>query len=79
MNVSTAVFVESASQISRVDQDLAIRDQIMQDNSNINAVRPSSPVWTATLTRAELEVLLESPETFGQLPVLGLGSSEEVS
>eukprot|EP00971_Amphidinium_carterae_P078212 1547489-Amphidinium_carterae.1 len=39
MNVLTAIFVESASQISAIDQDLAIQEQLRKDRTTISTIK----------------------------------------
>mmetsp|Transcript_13554 Transcript_13554/g.30882 ORF Transcript_13554/g.30882 Transcript_13554/m.30882 type:complete len:740 (+) Transcript_13554:68-2287(+) len=62
MNVLTAIFVESATQIAQVDQDLAIQEQLRRDSSTINMIKAmfneADKDGSGILTSEEFEELL---------------------
>mmetsp|Transcript_55318 Transcript_55318/g.131989 ORF Transcript_55318/g.131989 Transcript_55318/m.131989 type:complete len:736 (+) Transcript_55318:108-2315(+) len=79
-NVLTAIFVESASQIAAIDQDLAIQDQLRRDKSTINMIRAmfheADEDRSGSLTLVELENLLVNPKYIWAMRLIGVDVSE---
>mmetsp|Transcript_67044 Transcript_67044/g.160691 ORF Transcript_67044/g.160691 Transcript_67044/m.160691 type:complete len:745 (+) Transcript_67044:127-2361(+) len=80
MNVLTAIFVESGSQIAAVDQDLAIQEQLRRDKSTINTIRnmfyEADADGSGALTEQELEELLVNPKYIWAMRLVGVDVSE---
>jgi len=80
MNVLTAIFVDSASQVAQVDQELVIQEEISREESAVSALRKLVKDHDAdnsgNISRDELEKLLMSKETHAHLVLLGLDISE---
>mmetsp|Transcript_25378 Transcript_25378/g.59022 ORF Transcript_25378/g.59022 Transcript_25378/m.59022 type:complete len:679 (+) Transcript_25378:108-2144(+) len=80
MNVLTAIFVESASQIAQVDQDLAIQEQLRRDKSSINTIKAmfnqADQDRSGELSQEELEHLLQDPKCVWALRLIDIEVAE---
>eukprot|EP00971_Amphidinium_carterae_P239988 4764376-Amphidinium_carterae.1 len=80
MNVLTAIFVESGSQIAAIDQDLAIQAQLRRDKSMINTIKSvfydADKDASGLMTLSELEELLKEPKYIYAMRLIGLDVSE---
>jgi len=80
MNVLTAMFVESAKRIAKVDQELAIQDIRSQNEGIMNDLkaifREADDDSSGTLSRKELDKHLEDPDIAARFELLGLDTSE---
>jgi len=79
-NVLTAIFVESASQVASIDQDLAIQDQLRRDKSTINRIKTmfieADKDGSGLITLGELERLLDDPKYIWAMRLIGVDVSE---
>jgi len=80
MNVLTAIFVDSASHVAQVDQELVIQEEINREESAVSALRQLVKDHDAdnsgNISKDELERLLMRKETHAYLVLLGLDISE---
>uniref|UniRef100_A0A7S1M2X7 EF-hand domain-containing protein n=1 Tax=Alexandrium catenella TaxID=2925 RepID=A0A7S1M2X7_ALECA len=86
MNILTAIFVESASQIANIDRDLVIQGAMMQEKATMNNIRKIirmavGKTFTAggspnLITYGQLESLLDDPDTVAHFKVMGLDVTE---
>eukprot|EP00971_Amphidinium_carterae_P129266 2560376-Amphidinium_carterae.1 len=80
MNVLTAIFVESGSQIASIDQDLAIQEQLRRDKATINTIKSvfhdADKDASGLMTLTELEELLLDPKYIYAMRLIGLDVSE---
>jgi len=80
MNILTAIFVESASQVAAIDRDLVIQSELSRDSSTINEIKrifyAADADRSGFITLQELEEQLTVPETLANLRVLGMDVSE---
>lgn len=76
LNILTAIFVESAGQISDVDRDLVIQEELSRDKSTLNEIRTcfrdALTEDSKSLTRRAFELHLQSEMVLGCLKILGL-------
>jgi len=87
MNILTAIFLESASQIAHIDRDLVIQDAMAREKSTMSNMRKilhtavsQNPLTNGanltSITYSLLEALLEDPNTIANLKLMGLDVME---
>mmetsp|Transcript_68941 Transcript_68941/g.165453 ORF Transcript_68941/g.165453 Transcript_68941/m.165453 type:complete len:702 (-) Transcript_68941:64-2169(-) len=80
LNVLTAIFVESASHIAAIDQDVAIQEQLRKDRSTIDRIKQmfyeADADNSGLLSLDELETLLVDPKYIWAMRLIGVDVSE---
>jgi len=80
LNVLTAVFVESAGNISHIDKELAIQQQIVNQAALVSSMKSvfskALEEGTTVISGEKLNVLLESEEVQAHLQIFEVGATQ---